>query len=200
MSRTKIRDLALVALAGGVLAFEVTSLQGAAPLAMRSLVEQGVVGDVQRVSTDAAVAAAAVVTKVSRATTQVAVATVKRAARLMGTVTPARTSAPVALALEPIDVPVFAIPAAEVDVHVVTRTVGSCAEAKAVKAALAARAAKGAKNAQVRVVTLSKSTCRQLHAQRASLRRFEYARRVRIDAEALRELRREIAAARGTTS
>jgi hypothetical protein len=149
MNRTKIRDLALVALAGGLLSFEVTSLRGAAPLAMRSLVEQGVVGDVQRVSTDAAVAAAWVVTRVSRATTQVAVATVKRAARLIGTVTPARD----------------------------------------------------ARGAHVRVVTVSTSTCRQLHAQRVSLRRLESLRRTRLDAGTLRELRREIdAARRGTTS
>ena len=68
MNRVRIRDLALVAVASGLLAFEVTSLQGA--------------------SKDAALATASVLRGVGAVTTHAAIGAVKGAARLLGTVTP----------------------------------------------------------------------------------------------------------------
>jgi hypothetical protein len=187
MNRTRIRDLALVALAGGLLTFEVTSLRGAAPLAMRSLTEQGVVGDVQKASTDAAVAAAAVVSKMSRATALAAAGTIKQVARLIGTVKPASDPDAMTLFAYADDVPAaFALPAERVNVRVATTKL-ACVEAKAVRAA------------NVRIMTISKQTCRQLHAQRAELRRLRDLRRVRkasTEVLALRELRREVSTAR----
>lgn len=187
MNRTRIRDLALVALAGGLLSFEVTSLRGAAPHAMRSLVEQGVVGDVQRVSTDAAVAAASVVSKVSRATAKVAASSIKQVARLIGTVRP--PSDPDAMSLFAYaddQVPAaFALPSERVNVRVVK--LATCVEAKAARAA------------NVRIVTMSKHTCQKLQAQRAEIRRLRDLRRVRnvsTEVLALRELRRETSSAR----
>ena len=88
MNRVRIRDLALVAMAGGLLAFEVTSLKGAVPGAMRAVVEQGVLGDVKGASKDAARATASLLRGAGSATTHAALGAVKGAARLLGTVTP----------------------------------------------------------------------------------------------------------------
>jgi hypothetical protein len=99
MNRNKIRDLALVALASGLLAFEVTSLRGALPGAIETLAEQGVLADVQGASRGAAIAVTTVLRSVGSATTEVAVGAEKGAAQLLGTVTPpARSRGAVMLA------------------------------------------------------------------------------------------------------
>lgn len=77
MRRKTIGELAWIAVAGGVLAFEVTSLRAALPAATRALAEQGVVERVTTLSREAGASAF-----------QVALGAVKETARRLGEVTP----------------------------------------------------------------------------------------------------------------
>ena len=90
MHRSRIRDLALVAIAGGLLAFEAASLRAALPAAAQALAAQGVVGEARAASMSAALAVSSVLAEASLAASHAAVGAVKGAARRLGTVTPPR--------------------------------------------------------------------------------------------------------------
>lgn len=77
MRRKTVMDLALVAAAGGVLAFELVSLRAALPAAAQALVEQGIVSQVAATSREA-----------GSTVYQLALGAVKESARRFGTVTP----------------------------------------------------------------------------------------------------------------
>ena len=87
MREVRIRDLALVSVAGGLLVFEALGLHAALPAAGQALADQGVVGEVNAASMSAAIAATAVLGEASRAVSRAAVGAVKGAARLLGTAT-----------------------------------------------------------------------------------------------------------------
>ena len=88
MNRSRIRDLALVAVAGGLIAFEAVSLRGALSPAVQGLVGRAVSGEVTGGPRDAALATASVLRGVGTAATHATVELAKRAARRFGTVTP----------------------------------------------------------------------------------------------------------------
>ncbi len=88
MNRVRVKELALVAVAGGLLAFEALGLRGALPTAMRSLAGEGVLDAVKAASRGAAVATASVLDGAGTSAADVAVGAAKGAARLFGTVTP----------------------------------------------------------------------------------------------------------------
>jgi hypothetical protein len=90
MKRVKIRELALIAVAGGLVAFEAFGLTEALPSAMRALADRGVLGEVKAASMDAAFATAPVLDGAGSAAAHAAARAVKGAARLLGVVTPPR--------------------------------------------------------------------------------------------------------------
>jgi hypothetical protein len=90
MMRVRIKELALIAVAGGLLAFEAMGLNGLLPTAMQALADRGAVGQVKAASLDAELAPAPVLAEAGSAAAFAAARAAKGAARLLGTVTPPR--------------------------------------------------------------------------------------------------------------
>ena len=87
MREVKIRDLALVAVAGGLLAFEALGLGAALPAAWQALADQGFLAEANAASRSAAIAATSVLREVGVAVSHAAMGAAKGAARLPGTPT-----------------------------------------------------------------------------------------------------------------
>lgn len=86
MRRARIRELALIAVAGGLLAFEAISLHGVLPTA-KAFVDRSMVHEVKAASLDAAFTPAPVLADAGSAAAYAATRAAKGAARLLGTVT-----------------------------------------------------------------------------------------------------------------
>jgi hypothetical protein len=84
MQRVRIRELALVALAGGLLAFEVVGLKGALPVAIEALQQHGIIDQVDAASSEAATAAASALTTAGPSATRAAADLAKQAAGIAG--------------------------------------------------------------------------------------------------------------------
>jgi hypothetical protein len=93
MNRARIRELALIAVAGGMLAFEVIALRGALPTAMVALADGGITHEVGAASRNAVGATASVLNGAGEAATDAAIGAAKATARWLGTVTPSRYAA-----------------------------------------------------------------------------------------------------------
>lgn len=90
MNRARIRELALIAVASGLLAFEVIGLRGALPTALVALADGGITHEVGAASRNAVVATASVLNGAGEAATDAAIGAAKATARWLGTVAPSR--------------------------------------------------------------------------------------------------------------
>lgn len=85
MTVTRLRDLALVALAGGLLTFEAVGLRAALPAAVITLAEQRVLGDLAGASTRAALGTARVFAEAGVVASRAVAGAARETARLFGT-------------------------------------------------------------------------------------------------------------------